>query len=268
VPVNCGGLSETVLESELFGHERGAFTGADRQHVGCFERAGRGTLFLDEIGELSPASQARFLRVLESHEFTRVGGEQPIPMQARIVAATHRDLEALCRDGKFRQDLYHRLDLHPICLPPLRQRLDDLQELVEHLLELVCTEEEWPVPHVTEAALSCLRAYPWPGNVRQLRTVLNRAVVQTSQGILDAEHLPACVTAFPVPGSSVNPQPLTPPSGDAPAAVSVDCHHPPTIRPVELNADRTGIRKPLKRQEKRYVAKKGKPATRSVCVCY
>jgi DNA-binding NtrC family response regulator len=160
------------------------------------------------IGELSLASQVRFLRVLESHEFTRVGGEEPIPTHARIVAATHRDLEALCRDGKFRQDLFYRLQIHPTYLPPLRERLDDLPELVEHLLEQVCAKEDWPVPHVTEAALDCLRAYPWPGNVRRLQAVLSQAVLQTSQGILDPEHLPAYVTAIPVPGVSVNPQPL------------------------------------------------------------
>jgi transcriptional regulator with GAF, ATPase, and Fis domain len=177
VKVNCAALPETLLESELFGHERGAFTGADRQRVGRFEQASGGTLFLDEVGDMSAATQAKLLRVLQDQEFHRLGGTRILRTDARIVAATNRELESQVREGEFREDLYFRLNVIRIHIPPLRERPEDLVVLAQRLLRDVARDLERPVHGFTEGAFARLRAHRWPGNVRELRNAVERAVL-------------------------------------------------------------------------------------------
>jgi DNA-binding NtrC family response regulator len=173
VAVNCAALPDTLAESELFGHERGAFTGADRQRAGRFEEAAGGTLFLDEVGELSAAVQAKLLRAIEEHAVRRVGGTRDIDVDLRIIAATNRDLA----DGSFRSDLYFRLAVVRLDIPPLRERTDDILPIARHLLARLATKHGQAVPSLTPEAVEALRRYRWPGNVRELRNVLERALV-------------------------------------------------------------------------------------------
>jgi formate hydrogenlyase transcriptional activator len=175
--LNCGAIPESLIESELFGHERGAFTGADRVHVGMFERAHRGTLFLDEVGELPLGAQVRLLRVLQERQIRRVGGTAVIDVDVRLIAATNRNLDAMVRDGAFREDLYYRLDVFSIRLPPLRERRGDLAPLVSALTGQLAMRLGTELPQVTRAALARLEAYDWPGNVRELTNVLETAMI-------------------------------------------------------------------------------------------
>lgn len=177
IPINCAAFSESLLESELFGHEKGAFTGADQRRVGQFERAHRGTLFLDEIGEMSAACQARLLRILEKHPFERVGGTEPIQVDVRVVAATHRDLLELVSNGRFREDLYFRLRVIEVAIPPLRDRGDDVFILAEHFLHYFRQQIGHGPQRFSSDALQALRENRWPGNVRELRNAVERAVV-------------------------------------------------------------------------------------------
>ncbi len=189
VKVNCAALPETLLESELFGHERGAFTGADRVRIGRFEQATGGTLFLDEIGDMTGATQAKLLRVLQDQEFYRLGGTRALRTDARIVAATNRDLAEAKRTGGFREDLYFRLDVIGIYLPPLRERPEDLLALAERLLDEFARKLDRPVRRFGASALDRIRTYAWPGNVRELSNVLERAVL-TCQGVtIEADDL-------------------------------------------------------------------------------
>ncbi len=190
VAVNCTALAEGVLESELFGHVRGAFTGAVRDTRGKFEIAQRGTIFLDEIGDISPNIQAKLLRVVENREFSRVGGERIQRTEARIVGATNRNLEELVRRGQFREDLYYRLKVVEIKLPPLRERREDIPELVAHLLEKVNRQLHTKVRKVPESVMKMLVSYDWKGNVRELENGLTRAVTLAHGDVLLAEHLP------------------------------------------------------------------------------
>jgi two-component system response regulator AtoC len=189
IAVNCTALSESLLESELFGHVRGAFTGAVASRQGCFELAGAGTILLDEIGDTSLALQAKLLRVLETREFYPVGGERVHRTEARLVAATHRPLEELIRSGRFREDLYFRLNVVQVTVPPLRERVRDIPLLVEHLLERIARELHRDVREVTDEAVRLLCAYPWPGNVRELENTLTRAAVLARGPVIGAEHL-------------------------------------------------------------------------------
>ncbi len=177
LPVNCSAIVENLLESELFGHEKGAFTGADRRKLGKFELAADGTLFLDELGELPLGLQAKLLRVLQEGTFERVGGTEVLHTQARIVAATNRDLEAMVQEGRFREDLYYRLNVVNITLPPLRERMEDLPLLIEHLLQRINQRLHTRVGKISEAAWRVMNGYDWPGNVRELENVLTRAAV-------------------------------------------------------------------------------------------
>jgi DNA-binding NtrC family response regulator len=177
VGVNCTALTETLLESELFGHVRGAFTGAVADHKGRFELAGAGTIFLDEIGDTSLSFQAKLLRVLEEKEFYPVGGERPRRTEARVMAATNQPLEELVRNGRFRDDLYFRLKVVEITVPPLRERRDDIPLLVEHLLARISRDLHKDVQMIADDAMHALLSYPWPGNVRELENTLTRAVV-------------------------------------------------------------------------------------------
>ena len=189
VAVSCAALTETLLESELFGHERGAFTGAVDRHRGKFEAASGGTLFLDEIGDISPKLQLDLLRVLEERTVTRVGGTAAVPVDVRVIAATNRDLPKRIAEGSFRQDLYSRLNVIPLTLPPLRERKEDIPLLVAHLLERLSVETGKPVEGVSEEAMSHLLAHDWPGNVRELRKVLERGIVLASGSLLRPENL-------------------------------------------------------------------------------
>ena len=191
VAVNSAALPEQLVESELFGHERGAFTGADRLRRGAFENAGNGTLFLDEIGELPLPAQAKLLRVLEDRKVTRVGGDRAIPITARVVAATNRDLEREVDAGRFRQDLYYRLNVHTLRVPPLRERLSDLPLLVEHLLRAVAAYLRVRPRTITPEAVALLAAYDWrKNNVRELRNCLERMMIASDSAMIRADDVP------------------------------------------------------------------------------
>ncbi len=188
--LNCSALSETLLESELFGHERGAFTGADRRKIGYFEAAGGGTIFLDEVGELPQGVQAKLLRVLEQRTITRVGGTQNVSIDARVVCATNRDLEAEVARGRFRQDLFFRIGAFTLVVPPLRDRRSEILPLAEHFARQFSGELGAAEPSFTASAKAALEHYDWPGNVRELRNAIERAVVLAPDPAIDAEHLP------------------------------------------------------------------------------
>jgi transcriptional regulator with PAS, ATPase and Fis domain len=191
VVVNCAALPETLLESELFGHERGAFTGATNRKDGRFLLAHHGTLFLDEIGELSLTLQAKILRVLQTREFEPLGSIRTVKVDVRIIAATNRDLENMMRQGRFRDDLYYRLNVFPLVLPPLRERLEDLAPLVDSFLKHYREKNRRrQVTSIAPAALEILRRYPWPGNIRELENVIERGVIVCQGKVLMPEDLP------------------------------------------------------------------------------
>ncbi len=190
VAVNLGALPESLLESELFGHEKGAFSGAIRQKPGCFERAQGGSLFLDEVTEMSSKSQVDLLRVLESGQFYRVGGEILQETDARLISATNRDIQHLIADKKFREDLYYRLNVVPIEVPPIRERRDDISLLVEHFLTHFCSRHGRPKKHVSDDAMRSLTMANWPGNVRQIRNVVERLVVTINSERIEFSDLP------------------------------------------------------------------------------
>jgi two-component system response regulator AtoC len=188
--INCAALPEQLLESELFGHEKGAFTGAVAARPGRIEQAAGGILFLDEVGEMSPAVQAKFLRVLQEREFQRLGGTRPLKADVRVVAATNRDLAAAMARGDFREDLYYRLHVFEIRLPPLRERPDDIPALLAHFLREIGEQVGRPAAGISREARDKLLAYAWPGNVRELRNAVERAVILCEGGLITSEHLP------------------------------------------------------------------------------
>jgi DNA-binding NtrC family response regulator len=188
--VNCAALNENLLESELFGHEKGSFTGASAQKRGLFETASGGTLFLDEIGDVSPSMQVKLLRALQEREVTRVGGTRPVPVDARVLAATNRDLEAMVKDGRFREDLYYRLNVIPINIPPLRERRDDIPPLVDFFIAKHAHEAGVRIRGITAEARKLILEYSWPGNVRQLESAIERAILLAETDRLDVEDLP------------------------------------------------------------------------------
>jgi transcriptional regulator with PAS, ATPase and Fis domain len=190
VCVNCAALAPTLLEAELFGYERGAFTGATERRAGRFEVASGGTLFLDEIGDIPPELQAKLLRVLQEREFERVGGTETLKVDVRIITSTNRDLEKALEDGVFREDLYYRLKVIEITIPPLRERKDDIPALVEQFLKLFANEMGVKPPKVTSEALATLMHHDWPGNIRELKNLIERAVVLGVGDELLPEHLP------------------------------------------------------------------------------
>jgi DNA-binding NtrC family response regulator len=195
VAINCVGLSKELLESELFGHEKGSFTGADQLKKGKMELANGGTVFLDEVGDVSQELQTKLLRFLQEREFDRVGGIKPIRVDVRIIAATNRDLEVAVKEGRFREDLYHRLNVVPIMLPPLRERKEDISALARHFLQRFAKEVKKNLSGINDEALDKLSAYDWPGNVRELANVIERAAV-LGQGAEIAPHdLPARISA-------------------------------------------------------------------------
>jgi two-component system nitrogen regulation response regulator GlnG len=207
--VNCAAIPETLLESELFGHEKGAFTGADRKRIGKFEQVSGGTLFLDEIGDMTPATQAKVLRVLQEQRFERVGGGEPIRTDVRLLAASNRDLEAMMAAGQFRGDLYYRLNVVTIHLPPLRERGEDLPLLVEHFLRRFSRELGKSVTRAAPEALELLQHYDWPGNLRELQSALKQALLQASGSVLVPDFLPAALRA-PGRPDDATPRPTFP----------------------------------------------------------
>ena len=190
IKVSCAALNESLLESELFGHVKGAFTGADKDRKGRFEAATKGDIFLDEIGDIPLSTQVKLLRVLQEKEIERVGDHQPIPIDTRIIAATHRSIERMCREGRFREDLYYRLNVIPIRVPPLRERRDDIPLLVDHFVKTIRLRSEKGIRGVSEEAMEQLMAYAWPGNVRELVNVLEYAFVVCHDGLISTQHLP------------------------------------------------------------------------------
>ena len=195
VPVNCGAIPENLLESELFGHERGAFTGAVASRPGRFELAHKGTLFLDEVGELTPALQVKLLRVLQEHSFERVGGTKTIAVDVRVIAATNRDLEQAVEDRQFREDLYYRLHVIPVMVPPLRTRVEDIPLLAQHFLDRVNRTKGSAVTALAPAVMETFLRYRWPGNVRELENMIERLVVLKKTGTIEMEDLPARITS-------------------------------------------------------------------------
>jgi Nif-specific regulatory protein len=205
IKVNCAALPETLVESELFGHEKGAFTGAQARKKGRFELAHGGTIFLDEIGELSPAIQVKLLRVLQEREFERVGGTEPVRTDVRVIAATNRDLEKALADGGFREDLYYRLNVFPIFIPPLRERKSDVLPLADHFAEKYAREHGKTIKRISTSAIDMLASYHWPGNVRELENTMERAVLMADGEVIHGHHLPPTLQSAEATGTVVSP---------------------------------------------------------------
>jgi Nif-specific regulatory protein len=199
IKVNCAALPESLIESELFGYERGAFTGAAAARKGRFELADGGTLFLDEIGDLPPQIQTKLLRVLQEKEFERIGGSETIRVNIRIITATNRDLEALMREGTFREDLYYRLYVFPVLVPPLRERKSDIMLLADHFVEKYGAEHGKMIARISTPAIDMLMSYHWPGNVRELENCIERAVILSTDGVIHSYHLPPSLQTPRVP---------------------------------------------------------------------
>jgi transcriptional regulator with GAF, ATPase, and Fis domain len=221
VRVQCGAIPESLLDSELFGHEKGAFTGATSVRYGRFERAHQGTVFLDEIGELTPDAQVKLLRVLQEKEFERVGGSETLRVDVRVIAATHRDLPERVRQGRFREDLFFRLNVFPLTIPPLRQRREDIPQLLQNFLNSKCRELNLPQPPLPDAeTLAKLQAYNWPGNVRELQNVVERALITSGNGPL---WFPELTNSPPLDASPLCAQPTH--ASAFPKLEAVDAEH-------------------------------------------
>jgi Nif-specific regulatory protein len=202
IKVNCGALPESVVESELFGHEKGAFTGAISSRKGRFELAHGGTIFLDEIGDLSPTTQIKLLRVLQEREFDRVGGTTTIKVDVRVITATNRNLEELIAQGEFRQDLYYRLDVFPIHVPPLRERKTDVPLLADYFVEKYSKANHKQIRRIATPAIDMLMSYHWPGNVRELENCMERSVLLSSNGVIHGHHLPPTLQTAEASGTA------------------------------------------------------------------
>jgi two-component system, NtrC family, nitrogen regulation response regulator NtrX len=203
ISLNCAAVPSELMETELFGHEKGSFTGAASRHTGKFEQAHHGTLFLDEIGDMPPAMQAKLLRVLEEGEIERVGGDKPLAVDVRVVVATHRNLEQQVQQGLFREDLYHRVLVFPIVLPPLRERREDIRVLAEHFVRQLEEQNDWKLKKLSTEAVAELEQYAWPGNVRELRNVIERVLLMAPGDVIEAETVKRALPRTPV---SANPQ--------------------------------------------------------------
>jgi two-component system, NtrC family, response regulator HydG len=199
VPINCAAVPETLIESELFGHERGAFTGADRRREGCFERANGGTLLLDEITEMRPEMQAKLLRVLQDKKISRLGGSGEVAVDVRILAASNRELQRSIREGRLRADLYYRLNVVSLELPPLRHRIEDVLLLAEEFVRTFNREHRKTIEGIAPDCLDALKAHSWPGNVRELRNAIERAVIMSRSPILSVGDLPKEISSQPGP---------------------------------------------------------------------
>ena len=213
VAINCAAMPDTLIEAELFGHEKGAFTGALERRAGCFELAQEGTVLLDEIGDMPIGTQAKLLRVLEDQRVRRLGGKTEIQLDVRVIASTNAPLEVSIREGRFREDLYYRLNVFPVHLPPLRERPEDIPALLSTLLATINRRHDTRVADVAASALDALVAYSWPGNVRELRNVVERAAIMAHEGSIRVEHLPPGFAR----GDTIRPE-----SGGAPSAPRID----------------------------------------------
>ena len=202
VTLNCAAVPAELIESELFGHEKGSFTGAAGRHIGKFEQADHGTIFLDEIGDMPMAMQAKLLRVLEEGEVERIGGDKPVSLDVRVVVATHRDLEARVREEKFRQDLFHRIYVFPLVLPPLRERKEDIPALVAHFAAQVSAQNGWKTIPFSEEAMEALQSNAWPGNVRELRNMVERLMLLAMDGQVDLSTVEAAMPKGSSKGTS------------------------------------------------------------------
>jgi two-component system nitrogen regulation response regulator NtrX len=195
IEVNCAAIPEELIESELFGHEKGAFTGATAQRKGKFDQAHEGTLFLDEIGDMSLKTQAKVLRILQERKFERVGGHRTIEVDVRVIAATNKDLDEEIRTGNFREDLYYRLNVLPFHVPPLRQRIEDIPKLTHHFLDFFCSKESRETKSLTAEALDAMVSYSWPGNVRELKNIIERLAIMIPETVISERNLPAAITS-------------------------------------------------------------------------
>jgi len=226
IAINCAAIPEALLESELFGHEKGSFTGADRKRIGKIEQCDGGTLFLDEIGDMEAPLQSKLLRVLQEKQFERVGGSETITADVRILAATHQGIEKMCEEGKFREDLYYRLNGYTINLPPLRDRTGDIELLIEYFRQTANQELGKEIGRIAPEAISALKSYHWPGNVRELESVIHQSVVQSTGSVLLPDFLPPLKNAEgklknsgqaldSEPKEAMATQPATPEDGNA-----------------------------------------------------
>lgn len=232
ISINCGALPENLFESELFGYEKGAFTGAERRKAGLFESAHKGTLLLDEIGEMPLQMQVKLLRVLQDHRFRRVGGTEEIAIDVRVVAATNRDLEAEIKRGNFREDLFYRINVIPIEVPPLRERREEVPILARHFLKIYCERLGEPIKTITPRAMHCMENYDWPGNVRELENSIERLVALTQGQVLDVEHLSSKMRGgVQVAGT---PEAVIPPQGLDLEAVLDDLRLKYMLRSLEM----------------------------------
>ena len=209
VAINCGAIPDNLMESELFGHEKGAFTGAAQRKIGLFQQANNGTLFLDEIGELKPDMQVKLLRVLQEKKFTPVGSTREVKTNSRIIAATNRNLEKMIEDGSFREDLFYRLNVMPIFLPPLRERVNDIPHLIQHFIKKFNEEQSKNITDISDEALEILKTYRWPGNIRELENVIERAFILESSPTISSSSLAENLKPSPEKNSSP-PPPSTP----------------------------------------------------------
>lgn len=215
VTLNCAAIPSELIESELFGHEKGSFTGAAQRHIGKFEQAHRGTLFLDEIGDMPLTLQTRLLRVLEESEVERIGGDRPVAVDVRVLVATHRDLDAMVEAGSFRRDLYHRVVVFPITLPPLRERREDIPALVEYFAKQICAQNGWKLIPILPEAMEALQQMPWKGNIRELRNAVERLLLMAGEAV-DRETVEAAVQAGG--RSAANPAAKATSTGEGPLA--------------------------------------------------
>lgn len=238
IAINCAAIPEALLESELFGHEKGAFTGADRKRIGKLEQCDGGTLFLDEIGDMSSPLQSKLLRVLQEKRYERVGGTETLTADVRILAATHRDIDVMFEQGKFREDLYYRLNGFTIQLPPLRERQSDLELLIEHFRVTANFELGKQIASVDPEAIRILKTYHWPGNVRQLQSVMHQAVVQSSGSVLIADFLPPAIRISVGASSLGDASPASP--IDDPLAPKADAHRRATGRSAGIDRRESG----------------------------
>ena len=213
VPVNCGAIPEELLESELFGHEKGSFTGAIRTKIGRFELAQGGTIFLDEIGDMSPALQVKLLRIIQEREFERIGGIKTIGVDVRIIAATNQNLEKAVAEKKFREDLFYRINVIPINLPPLRERDADIEILANHFLKRFSQVNKKNIARISAEAINCIMRYPWPGNVRELENLMEMLIVMKEEGDIDVDDLPPKLLSHRTDGSSSAGHMDLPPEG-------------------------------------------------------
>src|SRR5205807_4710520 len=207
ITLNCAAVPAELIESELFGHEKGSFTGAASRHAGKFEQAHEGTLFLDEIGDMPLHMQAKLLRVLEQSEVERIGGDKPIKINVRVIVATHRNLEELVRQGGFRQDLFHRIYVFPVTLPPLRERVEDIPALVLHFAAQISKQNGWKEISFAPEAMQSMQTYSWPGNIRELRNVVERLLLFSEGDLVTAATVQTALPALPPQPSSASHEP-------------------------------------------------------------